>query len=103
MNEYGMARVSCASPRVTVANPSANAAEIVRVLHELPDSDIVLFPELCVTGYTCADLFGQSTLIEAATRAIEQIATATSGRAGGCYRGACSGRQQPVQLRGRDQ
>ncbi len=44
------------------------------------DSDLVIFPELCVTGYTCADLFGQSVLLEAARKAIRQIARATTGR-----------------------
>ena len=68
MNQYGFVRITCASPRTTVANPAANAAEIVRILEQVPDSDIVLFPELCVTGYTCADLFGQSTLLDAGSR-----------------------------------
>jgi NAD+ synthase (glutamine-hydrolysing) len=80
MNEYGFVRITCASPRITVANPIANADEIVRILDELPDSDIVLFPELCVTGYTCADLFGQSTLLDAGIRAVIGIALATVGR-----------------------
>ena len=43
-----------------VANPEANADEVIGVLAQVPDSDIVLFPELGVTGYTCADLFGQA-------------------------------------------
>jgi NAD+ synthase (glutamine-hydrolysing) len=81
MNQYGFLRISCVSPRVAVANPAANAAEIVRMLEQLPDSDVVLYPELSVTGYTCADLFGQSTLIDGGLRAISQIARATAGRA----------------------
>jgi NAD+ synthase (glutamine-hydrolysing) len=80
MNQYGFVRITCVSPRTTVANPAANAVEIVRILDQLPDSDIVLFPELCVTGYTCADLFGQSTLLDAGIRAIQRIALATVGR-----------------------
>jgi len=81
MNEYGFVRLTCASPRTNVANPPANAAEIVRMLEQLADSDLVLFPELCVTGYTCADLFGQSALLEAGVEAIGRIARATAGRA----------------------
>ncbi len=81
MNQHGFVRITCASPRTTVANPSANADEIVRVLEQVPESDIVLFPELCVTGYTCADLFAQSALLEAAIRATGLIAQATAGRA----------------------
>ena len=52
----------------------------MRVLDLAADSDLVIFPELCVTGYTCADLFGQSVLLQAACRAIHQIARATKGR-----------------------
>jgi NAD+ synthase (glutamine-hydrolysing) len=81
MNQHGFVRVSCVSPRVSVANPAANAAEIVRVLDDLRGSDIVLYPELCVTGYTCGDLFGQSTLLDAGIRALLRIAQATAGRA----------------------
>jgi NAD+ synthase (glutamine-hydrolysing) len=80
MNQYGFVRITCASPRTTVANPSANAAEIVHVLEQSSDSDIVLFPELCVTGYTCADLFAQSALLDAGVRAAARIAVATTGR-----------------------
>jgi NAD+ synthase (glutamine-hydrolysing) len=81
MNQYGFIRITCASPRTAVANPAKNADEILRVLDQAADSDIVLYPELCVTGYTCADLFGQSTLIEAGIRATLRIARATVGRA----------------------
>jgi NAD+ synthase (glutamine-hydrolysing) len=81
MNQYGFIRITCASPRTAVANPAKNADEILRVLDQAVDSDIVLYPELCVTGYTCADLFGQSTLIEAGIRATLRIARATVGRA----------------------
>jgi len=81
MNDHGFVRISCVSLRVTVANPSANAAEILRVLERATDSDVVLFPELCVTGYSCADLFAQSSLLDAGMRAIAQITQATAGRA----------------------
>jgi NAD+ synthase (glutamine-hydrolysing) len=80
MNSFGFVRITCVSPRTAVANPSANAAEIVRVLETLPDPDIVLFPELCVTGYTCADLFGQSALLNGARQALGRIVEATAGR-----------------------
>jgi NAD+ synthase (glutamine-hydrolysing) len=81
MNDHGFVRISCVSLRVAVANPSANAAEILRMLERVTDSDIVLFPELSVTGYTCADLFAQSSLLDAAQRAIARITEATAGRA----------------------
>ena len=80
MNQYGFARVTCVSIRTAVADPSANAGEIVRMLGTCPDSDVVVFPELCVTGYTCADLFGQARLLDGAREAIGRIAAATAGR-----------------------
>jgi NAD+ synthase (glutamine-hydrolysing) len=80
MNRHGFLRITCASPRVSVADPSANAAEIIRLIALALDSDLIVFPELCVTGYTCADLFGQSVLLQGARRAVRQIARATVGR-----------------------
>jgi NAD+ synthase (glutamine-hydrolysing) len=79
MNQYGFARVTCVSIRTAVADPSANASEIVRMLGSCPDSDVAVFPELCVTGYTCGDLFGQARLLDAAREAIDRIAAATVG------------------------
>ncbi|MGE3821145.1 MAG: nitrilase-related carbon-nitrogen hydrolase, partial [Isosphaeraceae bacterium] len=82
MNKFGFIRIACASTRTVVANPQANADEVIRVLQRLPDSDVVVFPELGLTGYTCADLFGQSALLHAAARAAARVALATRGRPG---------------------
>lgn len=60
----------------------ANAAETVRVLETVPESDLVVFPELNLTGYSCADLFGQTTLLDAAVQALLTVASATRGRLG---------------------
>lgn len=79
MNRFGFVRVTSASTKTGVANPEANADEIIRVLEQVRDSDLVLFPELGVTGYTCADLFGQTTLLEAAVQAALRICLATRG------------------------
>jgi NAD+ synthase (glutamine-hydrolysing) len=81
MNRFGFVRITCATPRTVVADPEANAEEIVRVLGAVPDSDVVVFPELAVTGYTCADLFGQTALLDAGVRDVLTIAEATRGRA----------------------
>src|SRR5690606_34711263 len=80
MNRHGFVRITCASTRTVVADPEANSREVLRVLEDAPDSDIVLFPELNLTGYTCADLFGQVALLEAAERAALRIVGATRGR-----------------------
>ena len=80
MNRFGFVRVTSVSIRTTVANPQANGSEILRVLEQVGDSDIILFPELCLTGYTCADLFGQASLLEGAFRELQRIAGATAGQ-----------------------
>jgi NAD+ synthase (glutamine-hydrolysing) len=81
MSRFGFVRLVCASPRVTVADPRANAAETLRMLSgpEAAGGDVVLFPELGLTGYTCGDLFGQAALIDAAQAALAEIVAATRG------------------------
>jgi NAD+ synthase (glutamine-hydrolysing) len=63
-----------------VANPQANVEEMERVLERTADCDIVLFPELAITGYTCADLFGQAALLNSAVRGALDLTDATRGR-----------------------
>ena len=60
MNGYGYARVASCTPTVRLGDPAANAAAIISALEEASarHADILVFPELSVTGYTCADLFG---------------------------------------------
>jgi NAD+ synthase (glutamine-hydrolysing) len=79
MNPFGFVRVACASIRTAVADVEANAREVVGVLDQTGDCDVVVFPELCLTGYTCADLFGQPTLTAAALRGLERVVRATEG------------------------
>ncbi len=58
MNQrFGFVRVTCASTKTVVADPDANAVAIIETLRQVSGSDLVLFPELGVTAYTCADLF----------------------------------------------
>ena len=62
--ELGFLRAGVAVPALVVGDPGANAAAIVETLERAAREDVslVLFPELALTGYTCADLFYQSTL-----------------------------------------
>lgn len=67
----GMARVATATPRVHVGDPKANLAEVLalaRMAHE-DSAALVVFPELCLTGYAIDDLLQQNVLLEAAERA----------------------------------
>lgn len=76
----GFYRIAAAAPLVSVANPSANADGIIKLLHKAHDNDVdcIVLPELCTTAYTCADLFHNSTLLDAADNAIENIISASN-------------------------
>lgn len=66
MQRFGFVRVTTVSPVVHVGNPRKNVNEIFDVLPKLSDSEVVVFPELCITGYTCGDLFLQQNLLDEA-------------------------------------
>lgn len=81
MNNSGFFRAVAAAPAVHIADPAANAAAIIALLQEADAAvhpDIVVFPEMCVTGYTCGDLFHNETLLEGALGALRDIAAATA-------------------------
>jgi NAD+ synthase (glutamine-hydrolysing) len=65
MTLEGFVRVTVASPPVTVAGPRANRLAIERLIRQLPDSQVLVLPELCLSGYTCGELFTQRSLLEA--------------------------------------
>ena len=75
MNSHGFVRVAAAVPRVHVADPAANAAGVLELLAQAQSRqvDVVIFPELCLTGYTCGDLFQQPVLLDAALAALQGI------------------------------
>jgi len=62
MNEFGFVRITAVSPVLKVGDPDFNTTKTLQVLEQVQDSDIVVFPELGITGYTCGDLFRQDTL-----------------------------------------
>ena len=74
-------RIGCAVPEVRVADIKTNAHEICRYLRlaDEQNCDVVVFPELCVTGYTCADLFFQRALLQGALDALGQILSYSCG------------------------
>ncbi|MDE6527962.1 MAG: NAD(+) synthase, partial [Muribaculaceae bacterium] len=79
--DNGFFRVSAVVPHVTVADPAANARDIISMFGILEEEgvELAVFPELCVTGYTCGDLFHSSLLLDSAENALRQIAEATAG------------------------
>ena len=83
MKDYGFLRVAAAVPVVKVADPAVNAERICSLIGEASSKGVSLlvFPELCVTGYTCGDLFGQKMLTESAEKAVGRIREYTRGKA----------------------
>lgn len=71
----GFIRVAAASPDVKVADVDANVEAICGLISELDDKgvEVAVFPELCVTGYTCGDLFHNATLLKSASEALVKI------------------------------
>ncbi len=67
-------RLAAATPTIRVGDPAHNAGELCRIAREAPEHTALLaFPELCLTGYTCGDLFLQPTLLQAAEKALEAL------------------------------
>ena len=77
----GFIRCAAMVPNVTVADCGANEREIIRLLDEASGAgaNIVVFPELCLTGYTCGDLFLQDKLLSEAMQSLFRIAEHTDG------------------------
>ncbi|MCX7909255.1 MAG: NAD(+) synthase [Ignavibacteria bacterium] len=66
LSELGYVRVSAVTPELRIGNVQYNIGKIVEALKELSEKNvqIVVFPELCLTGYTCGDLFYQTKLLD---------------------------------------
>lgn len=69
-------RVACAVPDVEVADVELNTQRVLEYVKKAADEsvDLLVFPELCVTGYSCADLFTQRPLLDAASSALNTLA-----------------------------
>ena len=80
--EFGYVRVSAVVPELKVANPVFNTEVILKEMDILESKgvQIALFPELCLTGYTCGDLFLQDLLLESARDGLVKIKQATKDK-----------------------
>ena len=81
MKNFGFLRVAAVSPDVVVGDVEQNVLNICQCIDELKQKgvQIAVFPELCITGYTCADLFEQNLLLESAKNALTEILAHTQG------------------------
>ncbi len=79
-SDFGYVRIAAAVPPVQPGAVAANVQGMLDAAQDLQQMqpDIVLFPELCVTAYTCADLFQQTALLDAAEAGLGTFAAATA-------------------------
>ncbi len=78
----GFVKVAAVTPNVRVADVEYNKQEICRLIDETTanGAKVVVFPELCVTGYTCGDLFSQSVFLKETEHALKAIVAYTKGK-----------------------
>lgn len=71
----GFVKVAAGTPKIRVADCDYNAGQIIALMKEAAAQGVkvLALPELCVTGYTCGDLFLQPTLLDGAERALRRI------------------------------
>ena len=79
MNNYGILRAAVVSPELQVANIDFNLKHILRTISESSKNSVnlIVFPELCFTGYSCGDLFYQDELLLKSLNALHKVAIAT--------------------------
>lgn len=77
--KHGFIKVATGTPKVRVADCSYNTQQIISLIQEAEKQKVfvLVLPELCITGYTCGDLFLQETLLIEAKKSLKEIAQAT--------------------------
>ncbi len=77
--KQGFLKVAAVTPKIKVADPFYNAKEISRGIEEAlrRGAKLIVFPELCLTGYTCGDLFLQEILLMQTMDALAEVKAAT--------------------------
>lgn len=80
--EQGFVKVAAATPDIRVADVHYNTERICEAIEEAAEerAKVAVFPELCITGYTCGDLFAQEALLREARQALLRIAKYTSDK-----------------------
>lgn len=75
----GFVKVAAVSPSLRVGNTDYNSKEIIKAIKKAQEErvKVLVFPELSITGYTCADLFFQRSLLDSASLALMDIVDAT--------------------------
>ena len=77
---HGFIKTAAGTPKIQVADCVYNAGEILKLIRQMETegAKIMAFPELCITGYTCQDLFWQTLLLDSAKEQLVWLAGETS-------------------------
>jgi len=80
----GFVRTSAMTPKIKVADCEYNVDRICELIDQAvsKDAKVIVFPELCITGYTCGDLFMQDTLLKGAIDGLMAIVKYTENISG---------------------
>lgn len=80
--KQGFIKVAAVTPKIKVADPKYNGMVVCKELEKAyaKGAKIIVFPELCLTGYTCGDLFLQEVLLDSAREQLLIVRDATKGR-----------------------
>lgn len=75
IRNHGFIKVGACAPKLSVSDTIYNLEEIKAAISMAEENNlsILVFPELCITGYTCGDLFGQDILLESAENAVNDL------------------------------
>lgn len=78
----GFVKVGAVTPKIKVADCEYNGNAMIKLIEEAEEKGIrlLVFPELCITGYTCGDLFLQNLLLKGAEEALLKLAAATADK-----------------------
>ena len=82
--KHGFIKAAAVTPDIRVADVEFNTEQILKKIDETTENGakIIVFPELCITGYTCGDLFTQELLLTQARKALHTVAEHTAGKDG---------------------
>ena len=79
--KHGFVKVAAASPELSIADPAFNAQKIIEIIkaQAKKGTELLVFPELSLCGYTCGDLLLQKTLLDGCLDALKAVTDATKG------------------------
>ena len=80
--QHGFVKVCAATPKIRVADVPFNTQNIIAAIGkaEKKGAQLIVFPELCICGYTCGDLFSQPTLLNCVEEGLEKVKLSTEGK-----------------------